>query len=160
MTKFLQLMFFVCVFTLCGQLVTTNAQDKNNDNVASFKGRLFRSDTNKPIANARLILLDDKKSEKQNNSQETKTDTEGNFSFDRVVAGKYTLGIRVSYDKKEDVPCQLLMGKLKGEKESSLLVITEGNKLIYQIFIKGFTIKSNKNITKDYDLVCVNIFGK
>ena len=151
------LLFFI--LALCGHFAVVNAQDKSKDKVASFKGKLFRSDTSKPIANARVILLDDKKSEKQNNSQETQTDAEGNFSFDRVVAGKYTVSIRVAYDNEEDVPCQLLLGKLKGEKDSQLLVITEGNKKIYQVFIKGFSVKAKKNITKEYDLVCVSAFG-
>lgn len=136
MTKFLQFTFLFFIIALCGHFAVVNAQDKSKDKVASFKGKLFRSDTKQPIANARVILLDDKKSDKQDNSQEVKSDAEGNFSFDRVAAGKYTLSIRVAYDKEEDVPCQLLVGKLKGEKDSQLLVVGEGGKKIYQVFIK------------------------
>jgi hypothetical protein len=159
MTKLFQLTLLFLILALCGHFAVVNAQDKSKDKIASFKGKLFRSDTNKPISNARVLLLDDKKSEKQNNSQETQTDAEGNFSFDKVVAGKYSISIRVAYDKEEDVPCQLLLGKLKEEKDSQLLVITEGNKKIYQVFIKGFSVKAKKNITKEYDLVCVSAFG-
>ncbi len=159
MTKLLRLALLCSIAALCGQVAIVNAQDKSKDKVASFKGKLFRSDTKQPITNARVILLDEKKSDRQDNSQDVKSDADGNFSFDRVAAGKYTLSIRVAYDKEEDVPCQLLLGKLKGEKDSSLLVITEGGKKIYQIFIKGFTVKANQNITKEYDLVCVSAFG-
>ena len=159
MTKYLQLPTLILAVAFCGQFAVVKAQDKRNDNVASFKGKIFRSDKNTPIANARVILLDEKKSDKQDNSQLTQTDVEGNFNFERVPAGKYTISIRVVYDNEEDVPCQLLMGKLKGEKDSQLLVISEGGKKIYQVFIKGFTVKANKNITKEYDLVCISAFG-
>lgn len=159
MTKFLQFTFLFSIVVLCGHFAVIDAQDKSKDKVASFKGKLFRSDTNKPIADARVILLADKKSEKQSRSQEVKSDSDGNFSFDRVEAGKYTLSIRVAYDQSQDVPCQLLLGKLKGEKDSQLLVMSEGNKKIYQVFIKGFSVKANKNISKEYDLVCVSAFG-
>lgn len=155
MNKLLQLTLLFFIAALCGHLGVVKAQDK----VASFEGKLFRSDTDKPIANARVLLLDEKKSEKQNNSQETQTDEGGNFSFERVAAGKYTISIRVAYDKEEEVPCRFLIGKLKGEKDSALLILSEGDKKIYQIFIKGFSVKSGKNITKEYDLVCVSAFG-
>jgi hypothetical protein len=151
--------FFCFLVALCGHFTVAVAQDKGKDKVASFKGRLFRSDTNTAVANARVILLDDNKSDKKDNSQEVKSDADGNFSFDSVVAGKYTLSIRVTYENEEDVPCQLLFGKITGEKNSQLLVISEAGKKIYQIFIKEFTVKPNKNITKEYDLVCVSAFG-
>lgn len=159
MTKLFHISLILSLTSLFGFSPVAHAQEKDKEKVGSFKGRLFRSDTNQPIQNARVILLDDKKSDTWNNSQETKTDAEGHFSFDRVVAGQYTVAIRVAYEKEEDVPCSLLMGKLKGEKESQLLVISEGGKKIYQIFIKGFSMKANKSMTKEYDLVCVSAFG-
>jgi uncharacterized GH25 family protein len=159
MTKLLQLALLFFLVTLCGHFAIVNAQDQSKGKVASFMGKLFRSDTDKPIANARVILLDDKKSEKQDNSQETQTDAEGNFSFERVSAGKYTISIRVSYDKEADVPCPFLVGKIKGEKDSQLLVVSEGGRKIYQVFIGGFSVKAKKNITKEYDLACVSAFG-
>lgn len=159
MNKIVKFMFLILVISIGTNLLTVKAQDKNADKTASFKGKLFRSDTNQPITNAQITLLDSKKSEKQNNSQEIKTDEKGNFSFDRVIAGKYTISIRVAYDKKDEVPCQFLIGKLKGEKESKLLVITEGNKKIYQVFIENFAVKANKNIEKEYDLACIGAFG-
>ena len=159
MIKLLRFTLFVFIVTLCGQFAVVNAQDEKKDKVAVFRGKLFRSDTSKPIANARVMLLDDKKSEKQNNSQETRTGTDGSFTFDKVVAGKYTISMQVAYDNEEDVPCQLLLGKIKGEKDSAILVVTEGSKKIYQVFIKGFSVKPKKDVTKEYDLVCVSAFG-
>jgi hypothetical protein len=159
MTKFFRITILLSIAALCGHFALVGAQDKSKEKVASFKGKLFRSDTKQPIANAQVILLDEKKSDKQDHSQDVKSDAEGNFAFEKVAAGKYTLAIRVVYDKEEDVPCQLLLGKLKGEKESSVLVISEGGKKIYQIFIKDFTVKANRDITKEYDVACVSAFG-
>jgi hypothetical protein len=159
MRKSLKIAVLLFAIGLFGHFAIVKGQDKSNEKVASFNGKLFRSDTDKPIVNARVILIDEKKSERQNNSLEVSTGADGTFTFERVVAGKYTLSIRVVYDKEEEVPCQFLMGKLNGEKDSQLLVITENDKKIYQIFIKGFTVKANKNITKEYDLVCISAFG-
>ncbi len=159
MTRLLQCAFLFFIVTLCGHFAIVSAQDKSKDKVASFKGKLFRSDTKQPISDARLTLLDEKRSDKQDNSQEVKSDKDGNFLFENVVAGSYKLSISVVYDKEEDVPCQLLMGKLKGEKDSSLLVVSERGKYVYQVFLKGLTVKANKNITKEYDLTCVSAFG-
>ena len=136
-------------------LTSILAQDKTS----SFKGKLFRSDTNAAIADARIILLDDKKTGTKDNSVEAKTNKDGKFLIPAVLGGKYTISIRVVYDREEDVPCQLLMGRLKGEKDSQLLVITEGTKKIYQVFIKGFSVKAGKQIEKDLDVSCVSMFG-
>ncbi len=146
------ILVIVAILAVC---LTTSAQDKTG----SFKGKLFRSDTKAPLAGARVLLLDAKKSDTKDNSVEATTDVDGKFMFPTIAAGKYTISIRIAYDREEDVPCQLLMGRLKTEKNSKLLVLTEGNKKIYQVFIEGFSVKAGKQIDKDYDLSCVSMFG-
>lgn len=79
----------------------------DNDKTISFKGKVFRSDTKQPIAHAVILLMDEKKSDKQDNSVETKTDDNGIFVFDKVMAGRYTISIRAWYEHQEDAPCQL-----------------------------------------------------
>jgi len=110
------------------------------------------------VANVRVILLDEKKSDNQDNSVETKTDEKGNFAIDRVKSGRYTVIIEAIFDKEEDVPCQLLMGKID-EPNSSLIVETKNNKRIEHIFIKNFSVKEGKEIKKEFDLVCKSMFG-
>jgi hypothetical protein len=70
----------------------------------TLKGKVFRSDTKEPIANASIVLLDEKKSEKQDNSVEAKTDEQGNFIFEKLANGKYTVSIRAWYKTQEDAP--------------------------------------------------------
>lgn len=140
--------------------ISISAQDsKKNEKVTVFKGRVMRSDTKRPVAKVEILLMDEKKSEKQDNSVRTETDEEGNFVFNDLKAGKYTISIRAFFDNEEDVPCQLLMGKID-EPNSQLLVVTEKDKKVEQIFIKGFSVNAGKEITREFDLVCQSLFGK
>jgi hypothetical protein len=127
--------------------------------MVSMKGKVFRSDTKQPIANAQIVLLDEKKSDKQDNSMDTKTDDQGNFSFPNVVAGTYTVSIRAWYPTQEDAPCQLLMAKT-ADKNSTVVVMRDKDKFVQQVFIKGFAIKAGKEIAKDFDFACKGMFGE
>lgn len=151
----------VLTFTLLLFSSAVLAQDskQKNEKTAVFKGRIFRSDRNQPVEKVRILLMDDKKSGDKDNSVQMETDKDGKFLFENLKPGKYTISIRAVFDKEEDVPCQLLMGKID-EPDSSLLVITEGGKKIEQIFIKNFSVKGGKEINKEYDLVCKSLFGK
>src|SRR5215510_6714009 len=85
------------------------SQATDQTKTSTLKGKIFLSETKQPLANASIILLDEKKSEKQDRSVETKTDDEGNYSFPEVAAGTYTVSIRAWYVTQEEAPCKLLM---------------------------------------------------
>ncbi len=91
-------------------VLNTSSIAGDQPKTSSMKGKVFRSDTNQPIANAHIILLDEKKSDKKDNSIDTKTDEQGTYSFANVAAGTYTVSIRAWYPTQEDAPCQLLAG--------------------------------------------------
>lgn len=110
------------------------------------------------MPNVVIFLFDEKKSEKQNDSVETKTDEKGNFLIENVKPGKYTIIIEATFDREEDVPCQLLMGKTD-EPNSTLIVETKDGKKIEHIYIKGFSFKAGKEVKKEFDLVCKSMFG-
>ena len=103
-------------------------------------------------------MLDEKKSEKADNSVETKSDTEGNYVFEKVVPGKYTVSIRAWYATQEDAPCQLLMAKTS-DKKSTVMVASDKDEFVQQVFIKGFAIKGGKDLVKDFDFACKSMFG-
>jgi len=124
----------------------------------SVKGKIFRSDTKEPIANALIVLLDEKKSDKHENSVEAHTDEQGNYVFEKVVPGKYTVSIRAWYTRQEDAPCKLLMAKT-AEKDSTVVVARDKNQFVQQVFIKGFSVKSGKELVKDFDFGCKSMFG-
>lgn len=126
---------------------------------ASLRGKIFRSDTGEPISGAVIILLDEHKSDKQDNSVESKTDDKGNYSFAKVTEGKYTVSLRSWYKTQEEAPCQILMAKTV-EKNSTVVVAGENDRFVQQIFVKGFSIKAGKDNVKDFDFACKSMFEK
>jgi hypothetical protein len=138
--------------------ISGDAQNNSKDKTAAFKGRVYREDKDHPVADAVIVLLDEKKSDKKDNSVEAKTDAQGYFLFEKVVEGKYTVSIRTWHKTQEDVPCQLLMAKTK-DKDSSLVVLKDEDKFVEQVFIKGFSVKSSKENVKDFDIACKSMFG-
>ena len=139
------------------QVANVRADEKTKTTV--IKGKVFRSDTKEPIADALIVLLDDKKSERQDNSVEARTDDHGNYIFENVAAGKYTVSIRAWYPIQEEAPCQLLMGKT-ADKNSMVMVARDKDKFVQQVFIKGFSVKAGKEIVKDFDFACKSMFGE
>ncbi|MEO6392535.1 MAG: carboxypeptidase-like regulatory domain-containing protein [Pyrinomonadaceae bacterium] len=135
-----------------------DAHIRASGKTSSFKGKIFLGDKTHSIADAEIMLMDDKKSDKQNNTVETKTDAEGNFSFASVAEGKYTVSIRSWYNTQEEAPCQFLVAKTK-DKESSVIVMKDKDKFVQQIFINNFTVKGGKEIVRDFDIVCHSMFG-
>jgi hypothetical protein len=140
-------------------VLTASSLAGDQPKTTSMKGKVFRSDTNHPIANAQIVLLNEKKSDKQDNSVDTKTDDQGNYFFPNVAAGMYTVSIRAWYPTQEDAPCQFLMAKT-ADKNSSVVVARDKDKFVQQVFIKGFAIKAGKEITKDFDFACKSMFAK
>ena len=153
------LMLVITVFLLFSVSGLAQESKAKNEKVTVFKGRVMRSDTKQPVAKVKIQLMDEKKSDTQDNSALTETDSDGNFIFNDLKPGKYTISIRAYFDREEDVPCQLLMGKIN-EPNSQLLVITEDKKRVEQIFIKNFSVKAGKEINKEFDLVCKSLFSK
>jgi hypothetical protein len=149
------------IITLAALLVvfTTSSLAVDQPKTTSMKGKVFRSDTNQPIANAQIVLLDEKKSDKRDNSIDIKTDDQGNYSFPNVAAGVYTVSIRAWYPTQEDAPCQLLIAKT-ADKNSTVVIARDKDKFVQQVFIKGFSIKAGKEIAKDFDFACKSMFAK
>lgn len=139
------------------QVVGVRADEKSK--TGSLKGKVFCSDTKEPIANALILLLADKKSEKQDNSVEARTDSQGNYIFPNVESGKYTVSIRAWYKTQEDAPCQLLIAKT-ADKDSTVMVARDKDEFVQQVFIKGFSVKAGKETVKDFDFACKSLFEK
>lgn len=139
------------------QSASVTTQDKSKEKTSTLRGTVYRTDKAHPVANAVIVLLDEKRSG-TDNSVETRTDAQGNFSFAQVVEGSYTVSIRTWYEKREDAPCQLLLARTK-DKDSTLMVAKDKDKFVEQVFIKGFSIKAGKEIGKDFDITCKSLSG-
>ena len=103
--------------------------------------------------------MDEKKSEKKDDSLQTQTDETGNYTFEKVRGGKYTVSIRTWHKSQEEVPCQLLMAKTK-DKDSTVAVMKDKESFVEQIFIKGFSVKGDKDVVRDFDIACKGMFEK
>lgn len=157
MKKLLRLIFIVAaLFSLAR--ISGDARNDPKDKTAALKGRVYREDKDHPVADAVIVLLDEKRSEKKDASVEAKSDAQGNFAFEKVAEGKYTVSIRTWHNSQEDVPCQLLMAKTK-DKDSSLIVARDKGKFVEQVFIKGFSVRAGKEMIKDFDIACKGMFG-
>lgn len=134
------------------------AETTDKSRTTTLKGKVFRSDNKQPIPNAEIMLLDENKSAKQDKSVQTRADAEGNYTLENLAAGTYTVSIRAWYKTQEDAPCQLLLGKTS-DKNSTVVVVSEKEKFFQQVFIKGFSVKAGKEISKDFDFACKSMFG-
>lgn len=134
------------------------ARSDSKEKTTTLKGRVYREDKEHPVADAVVLLLDEKKSDRKDNSVQAKTDVQGNFQFEKVAEGRYTVSIRTWHDSQEEVPCQLLIAKTK-DKDSSVIVMSEKDKFVEQIFIKGFSVKAGKESVRDFDIACKGLFG-
>jgi len=148
----------IALLLLIGFFSVTVSFADDSPKTVTVKGKIFRSDTKEPIANALIVLLDEKKSDKRDNSAEAHTDEQGNYVFEKVVPGKYTASIRAWYTRQEDAPCKLLMAKT-AEKDSTVVVARDKNQFVQQVFIKGFVVKGGKEFVKDFDFACKSMFG-
>jgi hypothetical protein len=45
------------------------------------------------------------------------------------------------------------------EKDSTVVVARDKNQFVQQVFIKGFSVKSGKELVKDFDFACKSMFG-
>lgn len=158
MKKTLSLIFVLSLLFQASQ-ISGDAQNKSKGKTTTLKGSVYREDKGHPVADALIVLLDEKKSGEKDNSVEAKTDAQGNFVFENVVEGKYTVSIRTWHNTQEEAPCQLLMAKTK-DKDSTVVVMREKDKFVEQIFIRGFSVKAGKENVKDFDIACKGMFGK
>lgn len=136
--------------------LSSNAQNAAKAKLTTFKGTVYREDKSHPVADAVILLLDENKSEGKDKSVEAKTDADGNFAFESVEGGKYTVSIRTWHKSQEDVPRKLLMAKTK-DKNSVVTVVSEKDKFVEQIFIKDFAVKGGKENVKDFDIACKSV---
>lgn len=94
---------------LLGLLGTeVNGIDPRPDPAAgSIRGRVFRSDTQQPIASAELSLLDPDKAQDDPDRTlaKTSTDGQGNYRFSSVRPGAFSITLAASFATVADLPC-------------------------------------------------------
>src|SRR6266404_9228342 len=71
----------------------------------ALSGKVFRSDTNVPIDNSYILLMQEKQTRAEANHFDIRTDPDGKYRFTNIPAGKYTVSIYSWYPNRLDVPC-------------------------------------------------------
>src|SRR5829696_7359083 len=109
---------FATVILLCTASISGNSQ------TTTFKGKVYRGDKDHPVADAVILMLDQKKTAKKDTGVEAKTDADGNFVFESLAGGKYMVSIRTWHKTQKLVPCQLLLAKTN-DKNSTVAVLQD-----------------------------------
>jgi hypothetical protein len=120
----------------------------------SMKGKIFRSDVNQAIPDAVVLLTDEDKLGSGEKPFETKTNANGEYSFEQLPQGKYNIQVKVWFDRPEKIPCHDTLAATTQEKNSSVIIMPEGDRFLHRVLISGFKVKAGKPISKDIDIVC------
>ncbi len=146
------MLMLLCSFAtvnLAGQQASSKAE------LGIIKGKVFRSDMNEPISNSYILLMQDKDSSAEVEHFDVRTDENGNYHFNNIPTGKYTVSIYAWFSKKSDAPCQnsskakiVDKGKVKVEWQY------KSNAFMEIVTIKGFSVEGNREMVKNFDLVC------
>jgi hypothetical protein len=125
-----------------------------SSSTTSMKGRIIRSDINQAIPDAVVTLTDEDKSGSNEKPFETKTNANGEYSFEQLPQGKYNIQVKVWFDRPEKIPCHDTLAATTLEKNSSVIIMPDGDRFLHRVLISGFKVKAGKPISKDVDIVC------
>jgi hypothetical protein len=133
-------------------------REEAKSKVGSYKGRVILKDSNTPVAGAALTFIDEDRSNERDNSEQLKTDSQGNYSV-RLIPGKYTVTIVASYKSQAEAPCKLLVGKTSDK--DSVVMVASGNAGVEQrVMIRNFKVKAGDDLVKDFDFACRGLMDK
>ena len=124
-------------------------------NPGTLNGKVFRSDTNVPISNSYILLMQE--TEKPIDAQhfDTRTDDKGNYKFNNIPAAKYTVSIYSWYRTRSDVPCaESTAAKTVDDGHVTVEWQWKSNAFMEIVTIKGFAIDSDHDTSKDFDVAC------
>ena len=121
----------------------------------ALSGKVFRSDTNVPIDNSYILLMQEKQNRAEAKHFDIRTDTDGKYRFTNIPAGKYTVSIYSWYPNRLDVPCtDSLDAKSADEGHVTVEWQRKSDAFMEIITIKGLAIEADRDTTKDFDVLC------
>jgi hypothetical protein len=135
---------------ILGRLPILTAADKT----ASCKGRVVRSDVQKPVADALVSIVLEGKSNEDIKPPEMRTNANGEFSFENLPPGKYTIQVKIWFDRPEQLPCYDTLAATTRDKDSSVIVMPEGNRTLQRVLLSGIKLKAGQPLTREIDIVC------
>jgi hypothetical protein len=135
-------------------MLPVNAQ-RIISNPRTLTGKIFRSDTNVPISNSYILLMQETEKPVDAQHFDTRTDDNGKYKFDNILAAKYTVSIYSWYRDRSDVPCaDSADGKTVDDGHVTVEWQWKGNAFREVVTIKGFAIDSEHDTSRDFDVAC------
>ena len=116
-----------------------------------IKGRVFRSDSGKPISNSYILLTSE--TDKAGHF-DTRTDEKGEYLFGGIPAGKYTVSIYAWFPKRSEVPCQNPLEQKSVDGGDITVEWQRKSQAFMEIVkLKDFSVEFDRENVKDFDLV-------
>lgn len=132
----------------------SNAQIAASES-ATLGGRVFRSDTNATTGNAYILLMQEKEKRAEAKHFDIRTNADGKYRFANIPAGKYTVSVYSWYRDRSDVPCgDSPDAKTADEGHVTVEWQRKSDAFMEVITIKGFSIETDHDTTKDFDVAC------
>ena len=124
-----------------------------NQQDISIKGRIFRLDTKQPIVDVDVDLFDQEKINRSPKNMTTKTDKNGEYSFQGVKPGKYAIVISLNYENEKDLPCGKEVDRFIND---GIGVTSWRDKDLYQqsAVTPKFSVSAGNQIIKNFDFSC------
>lgn len=152
----------IALFSLMavGNIEGRREQTRGGDESGTLTGRAFRSDTNESISNCYILLMQEKDSRERAEHFYLRTDEKGNYIFNDIPAGRYTVSLHAWFPKSTDVPCQN-SPEAKTADDGSVTVEWQRKSEAFMevVTIKGFSVTADQDLVrhktvKDFDLLC------
>jgi hypothetical protein len=156
--------------TATGNIEGHREQTAGRDKSSTITGRVFRSDTNESIASCLIVLVPEEDSGARaqgfglrgfpsGERFDLRTDEKGNYLFNNLPAGRYTVSLYAWFGNKVDVPCQDSSDARTADGGSVIIDWDWKSKFREFITIKGFSIRADRELVlhktqKDFDLLC------
>jgi hypothetical protein len=126
------------------------------DKTTSFKGRVARSDLLQPVADALVSMVYEGKANENSPPPEMRTNANGEFNFESLPPGKYTIQVKIWFDRPEQIPCHDTLAATTREKDSSVVVMPDGDRTLQRVLLSGIKLKAGQLLSKEIDIVCKN----
>jgi len=121
----------------------------------SLGGKVFRSDTNMPINNSYILLMQERQNRAEAEHFDIRTGTDGKYRFTNIPAGKYTVSIYSWYRNRLDVPCtDSIDAKTADEGHVTIEWQRKSDAFMEIVTIKGFSIETDRDTERNFDVAC------
>jgi hypothetical protein len=145
----------IAMMIICSPLNGFNGRTVKEADVelAAIRGKVFRSDSGKPISNSYVLLASE--TNPAGEHFDTRTNANGEYVLKGISPGSYTISIYAWFRKKRDVPCQNPQKERTAEGDDVTVEYQRKSGAFMEIITrKRLSIDAGKQKIKNFDLSC------